>query len=110
MSRKERKETISVRVPIEILDKIEDQIKDGKYKNQTDAVITKLQNSDHFDTLMEIAKDPEKQKEMNEKIKSMLVESSTESILESMTIAQRETVIFYATTLNNKALTQTHFR
>lgn len=94
-------------MPLSILTGIDKEIKDKKYEDRTEAIITKIQNSDHFEELMEIAKNPELQKEMNDKIKSMVSNSSIEQTLTTMTIKQRKAIIFYATHLNEDALTQT---
>ena len=86
------------------------EVKQKKYNNRSEAISIKLQNSDHFDQLMEIAKNPELQKEMNQKIKDLISSSNVEQTLETMTIAQRNSIIFYARILNDKALTQTKIR
>ena len=101
-----RKETISVRMPIDMVDKLDDEVTEKQFKDRSDAIITRIQDSYHFQELMEIAKDPELQKEMNTKIKSMLANSSIEQTLETMSIKERNAIIFYATHLNNQFLKQ----
>lgn len=98
---------ISLRMPLSILTAIDKEIKAKKYEDRTEAIITKIQNSYHFEELMEIAKNPELQNEMNEKIQHMISTSSIERTLETMTIKERNTLIFFATHLNEKSLMQT---
>ena len=109
MGKRIRKETISVRMPIDLLEELDDLVQAKQYRDRSEAIITKIQDGNHLHELMEIAKDPELQKEMNEKIKSMLVNSDIEQTLQTMSIKEREAIIFYATHLNQQTLKQTAF-
>lgn len=104
--RKQRKDTISVRMPIDMLDQLDDEVAEHKWDDRSQAIITRIQDSYHLEQLMEIAKDPELQSEMNEKIKTMLVNSDIEKSLETMSIKERNTIIFFAQNLNKKMLQQ----
>ena len=107
MSDSDYKITVSVRMPLSILKIIDEAVKDKKYQDRSAAIITKIQNSDHLDQLMEIARNPELQKEMNDKIKSMIANSTIEQTLETMTMKERSAIMFYAKHLNETQLKQT---
>lgn len=109
-SMKEYRSTVCLTMPTKILEILDKEVKQKKYKNRGEAITIKLQNSDHFDQLMETARNPELQKEMNQKIKDLVSSSNVEQTLETMTIAQRNSIIFYARVLNDKALTQTQIK
>ena len=98
--------TVSVRMPVSILSKLDSEVKCKKFHNRSEAIITRIQSSYELDNLMEIAKNPQLQKEMDEKIKQMTSNSSVEQTLETMTISQRNAIIFYANNLNKKLLEQ----
>ena len=110
MKKRNRKDTISVRMPTELLDKLDDEVEEKKFIDRSKAIVKRVEDSYDLDNLMEIAKDPERQKEINEKIESMMASKSIEKTLETMSIKERNALIFYAKILNDKAITQTAFR
>lgn len=105
---KDYKCTISVRMGVSMLTKLDTDVRNKLYKDRTEAIIKRIESSYTLDELMKIASNPKLQKEMNEKIKSMLSNSSIEQTLETMTVKQRNAIVFYATHLNEKAITQTN--
>lgn len=98
---------MSVRIPISILSKIDKDMESKKYgTTQTSAIIGRITDGYHLEDLMKIAENPELQKEMNEKIKSLIGSKNIEKTLETLTVQERSNIIFYAQHLNQIALTQ----
>lgn len=93
-------------MPVSLVREIDDEVTNKRYPDRSEAIRTKLQNSKHYDELLEITKNPEFEKELSDKIQLLLSKSDVKKTLEKMSIKERNALAVYIKVLNDITLTQ----
>ena len=82
--------TLSIRVPMQIAEKIEDDINTGMFSNKSSAVNSYLKVGIRISEYQIMLKDPEKAKEFQKKMHDIVQNENLEGWLESLSVQQLE--------------------
>lgn len=80
--------TITIRMPIPLMEKIEDDVKAGTFRSRTDALTQYIQAGVRISEYQAMLKDPTKAAEFQKKMQDIIHNEKLEGWLESMSTQQ----------------------
>ena len=113
MRKRERKDSITFRCPISLVDELDDLVSKypEKYSDRSDLIIKKIKRANEFDSLMAIYDDPEKRAEFESQLTELAKCKNIEQFMETITDPQRlKDIELYARNQHDKRLTQIRFQ
>lgn len=97
----EYSQTVSVKMPIHLLKKI-----DEKNKKRSESIIEYLKLGIEIESLIEISKDPEKKLQFETDLENLLKQDSIEHTLETLDDKTLNGILFYANALKERRFKQ----
>ena len=107
MNPEEFKLSISVRMPISIIQALDKLVKEKKYADRSEAIRTLTQNGMHLAKIIELVKNPKKAKELTKKLKQFDSIKNIEQTLETLEPHQLKLVESLASSISESKVKQT---
>jgi len=104
---RDRKDSVTVRIPISLLDVLDQMVDDKKYLDRSEAIRTLIQNGIHLDKIIKLAKDPKKSQELRKKLSQLDTIESIENTLQTLEPHQLKLVESLAIDIGKNKVKQT---
>lgn len=99
--------SITARVSFEMIKFLNEKSGRGKiFKDRSEALRHYFELGKKVEAIMELKKDPEKQKEFNEKFSHLMGQNNLEKIAETMDESEIDSAIFYLENMKSKKIQQ----
>lgn len=103
----DRKSSVSVRIPNSMLDMMDNMVEDKKYLDRSEAIRSLIQDGTHLRKIIALSKDPDKSKELVEKITQVQNLNSVKQTMETMEPHQLQLVQSIAQEIRDSKVQQT---
>jgi len=107
MKSSELKVSVTVRIPISLVQFLDKEVDEKKYSDRSQAIISLIQSGRHLSKIIELAKDPKKSKEIVKTLKGLENVKQIQEALETLEPHQLKLVESLAVKLNDEKIKQT---